>query len=230
MSPRQKPGCRPGYIPHVECRTIVLPWPTVEDISTSLLAASNGKHHRHARPVSRPCDAGWHLRNGNRIRKMAASAACRKFTDKGIHSKTTTFGTGGRYAMPWNGTSVSSSDLEERHRTMPVWECCSGQVPFFDKEGHEVRLMEKASPMRCLLSEISSIDSSSAHPTLKGMFHGGVECAILSSVPMEPTYSLQKTGGYGEGTGYCYAASFRTSYSTGKNVSLASRCRCGRRL
>ena len=39
---------------------------------------------------------------------------------------------------------------------------------FFDKEGHEVGSMEKGIALcGALLSEISSIDSSSAHPALK---------------------------------------------------------------
>lgn len=98
---------------------------------------------------------------------------------------------------------------------------------FSDKEGHEVGSMKKGIALcGALLSAISSIDSSSAHPALKkACFTAAcdVRNPFFGPNGAAHVFAPQKGSrrGYGEGTGCCYAASsdviFRT---TGKDVSL----------
>lgn len=226
-----------------ECRTIVLPVADGgEGMLDVLLAASNGKRItvRAHDPLMQPCDASYGISgDGNTafVEMAAISGLPLVPADKRNPMKTTTFGTGElirdalergclRFVIGLGGSATNDAGLGMLQAL---------GFRFFDKEGHEVGSMEKGIALcGALLSEISSIDSSSAHPTLKRhVSRRRVMYAILSSVPMEqPTYSLPKRSrrGYGEGTGCCYAASFgRHIPHYRQRRILASRCRCGRR-
>lgn len=167
-----------------------------------LLAASNGKRItvRAHDPLMQPCDASYGISgDGNTafIEMAAISGLPLVPADKRNPMKTTTFGTGElirdalergclRFVIGLGGSATNDAGLGMLQAL---------GFRFFDKEGHEVGSMKKGIALcGALLSAISSIDSSSAHPALKRhVSRRRVMYAILSSVPMEqPTYSLPK--------------------------------------
>ena len=111
--------------------------------------------------------------------------------------KTTTFGTGElirdalergclRFVIGLGGSATNDAGLGMLQAL---------GFRFFDKEGHEVGSMKKGIALcGALLSAISSIDSSSAHPALKkACFTTACDVRNPFFVPMEqPTYSLPK--------------------------------------
>ena len=159
-----------------ECRTIVLPVADGgEGMLDVLLAASNGKRItvRAHDPLMQPCDASYGISgDGNTafIEMAAISGLPLVPADKRNPMKTTTFGTGElihdalergclRFVIGLGGSATNDAGLGMLQAL---------GFRFFDKEGHEVGSMEKGIALcGALLSEISSIDSSSAHPALK---------------------------------------------------------------
>lgn len=159
-----------------ECRTIVLPVADGgEGMLDVLLAASNGKRItvRAHDPLMQPCDASYGISgDGNTafVEMAAISGLPLVPADKRNPMKTTTFGTGElirdalergclRFVIGLGGSATNDAGLGMLQAL---------GFRFFDKEGHEVGSMEKGIALcGALLSEISSIDSSSAHPTLK---------------------------------------------------------------
>lgn len=164
---------------HAACperRTIVLPVADGgEGMLDVLLAASNGKRItvRAHDPLMQPCDASYGISgDGNTafVEMAAISGLPLVPADKRNPMKTTTFGTGElirdalergclRFVIGLGGSATNDAGLGMLQAL---------GFRFFDKEGHEVGSMEKGIALcGALLSEISSIDSSSAHPTLK---------------------------------------------------------------
>lgn len=159
-----------------ECRTIVLPVADGgEGMLDVLLAASNGKRItvRAHDPLMQPCDASYGISgDGNTafIEMAAISGLPLVPADKRNPMKTTTFGTGElirdalergclRFVIGLGGSATNDAGLGMLQAL---------GFRFFDKEGHEVGSMEKGIALcGALLSAISSIDSSSAHPALK---------------------------------------------------------------
>lgn len=159
-----------------ECQTIVLPVADGgEGMLDVLLAASNGKRItvRAHDPLMQPCDASYGISgDGNTafIEMAAISGLPLVPADKRNPMKTTTFGTGElirdalerrclRFVIGLGGSATNDAGLGMLQAL---------GFRFFDKEGHEVGSMEKGIALcGALLSEISSIDSSSAHPALK---------------------------------------------------------------
>lgn len=159
-----------------ECRTIVLPVADGgEGMLDVLLAASNGKRItvRAHDPLMQPCDASYGISgDGNTafVEMAAISGLPLVPADKRNPMKTTTFGTGElirdalergclRFVIGLGGSATNDAGLGMLQAL---------GFRFFDKEGHEVGSMEKGIALcGALLSEISSIDSSSAHPALK---------------------------------------------------------------
>ena len=159
-----------------ECRTIVLPVADGgEGMLDVLLAASNGKRItvRAHDPLMQPCDASYGISgDGNTafIEMAAISGLPLVPADKRNPMKTTTFGTGElirdalergclRFVIGLGGSATNDAGLGMLQAL---------GFRFFDKEGREVGSMEKGIALcGALLSAISSIDSSSAHPTLK---------------------------------------------------------------
>lgn len=159
-----------------ECRTIVLPVADGgEGMLDVLLAASNGKRItvRAHDPLMQPCDASYGISgDGNTafVEMAAISGLPLVPADKRNPMKTTTFGTGElirdalergclRFVIGLGGSATNDAGLGMLQAL---------GFRFFDKEGHEVGSMEKGIALcGALLSAISSIDSSSAHPALK---------------------------------------------------------------
>lgn len=159
-----------------ECRTIVLPVADGgEGMLDVLLAASNGKRItvRAHDPLMQPCDASYGISgDGNTvfIEMAAISGLPLVPADKRNPMKTTTFGTGElirdalergclRFVIGLGGSATNDAGLGMLQAL---------GFRFFDKEGHEVGSMKKGIALcGALLSAISSIDSSSAHPALK---------------------------------------------------------------
>ena len=159
-----------------ECRTIVLPVADGgEGMLDVLLAASNGKRItvRAHDPLMQPCDANYGISgDGNTafIEMAAISGLPLVPADKRNPMKTTTFGTGElirdalergclRFIIGLGGSATNDAGLGMLQAL---------GFRFFDKEGHEVGSMKKGIALcGALLSAISSIDSSSAHPALK---------------------------------------------------------------
>lgn len=227
-----------------ECRTIVLPVADGgEGMLDVLLAASNGKRItvRAHDPLMQPCDASYGISgDGNTafIEMAAISGLPLVPADKRNPMKTTTFGTGElirdalerrclRFVIGLGGSATNDAGLGMLQAL---------GFRFFDKEGHEVGSMKKGIALcGALLSAISSIDSSSAHPALKkacftaacdvrNPFFGPNGAAHIFAPPKR---SRRR---YGKGTGYCHAASFgRHIPHYRQRRILASRCRCGRR-
>lgn len=140
-----------------------------------LLAASNGKRItvRAHDPLMQPCDASYGISgDGNTafVEMAAISGLPLVPADKRNPMKTTTFGTGElirdalergclRFVIGLGGSATNDAGLGMLQAL---------GFRFFDKEGHEVGSMEKGIALcGALLSAISSIDSSSAHPALK---------------------------------------------------------------
>ena len=221
-----------------ECQTIVLPVADGgEGMLDVLLAASNGKRItvRAHDPLMQPCDASYGISgDGNTafVEMAAISGLPLVPADKRNPMKTTTFGTGElihdalergclRFVIGLGGSATNDAGLGMLQAL---------GFRFFDKEGHEVGSMEKGIALcGALLSEISSIDSSSAHPALKKA------CFTTACDVRNPFFGPNGAAhvfapGYGEGTGYCHAASFRRHIPHYRQRRiLASRCRCGRR-
>lgn len=159
-----------------ECQTIVLPVADGgEGMLDVLLAASNGKRItvRAHDPLMQPCDASYGISgDGNTafIEMAAISGLPLVPADKRNPMKTTTFGTGElirdalergclRFVIGLGGSATNDAGLGMLQAL---------GFRFFDKEGHEVGSMKKGIALcGALLSAISSIDSSSAHPALK---------------------------------------------------------------
>ena len=128
-----------------ECRTIVLPVADGgEGMLDVLLAASNGKRItvRAHDPLMQPCDASYGISgDGNTAFIEMAAISGLPLVPADKRSATNDAGLGMLQALGFR---------------------------FFDKEGHEVGSMKKGIALcGALLSAISSIDSSSAHPALK---------------------------------------------------------------
>ena len=171
-----------------ECRTIVLPVADGgEGMLDVLLAASNGKRItvRAHDPLMQPCDASYGISgDGNTafVEMAAISGLPLVPADKRNPMKTTTFGTGElirdalergclRFVIGLGGSATNDAGLGMLQAL---------GFRFFDKEGHEVGSMEKGIALcGALLSAISSIDSSSAHPALKKSGKESVHSARL---------------------------------------------------
>lgn len=225
-----------------ECRTIVLPVADGgEGMLDVLLAASNGKRItvRAHDPLMQPCDASYGISgDGNTafVEMAAISGLPLVPADKRNPMKTTTFGTGElirdalergclRFVIGLGGSATNDAGLGMLQAL---------GFRFFDKEGHEVGSMEKGIALcGALLSEISSIDSSSAHPTLKkACFTAAcdVRNPFFGPNGAAHVFAPQKGADADMGTGCCYAASFgRHIPHYRQRRILASRCRCGRR-
>lgn len=169
-------AARGAYVAYPECQTIVLPVADGgEGMLDVLLAASNGKRItvRAHDPLMQLCDTSYGISgDGNTafIEMAAISGLPLVPADKRNPMKTTTFGTGEliRDALEWGclrfiiglgGSATNDAGLGMLQAL---------GFRFFDKEGREVGSMEKGIALcGALLSAISSIDSSSAHPALK---------------------------------------------------------------
>lgn len=159
-----------------ECRTIVLPVADGgEGMLDVLLAASNGKRITVCAhdPLMQPCDASYGISgDGNTafIEMAAISGLPLVPAGKRNPMKTTSFGTGElirdaleqgclRFIIGLGGSATNDAGLGMLQAL---------GFRFFDKEGHEVGSTEKGIALcGALLSEISSVDSSSAHPALR---------------------------------------------------------------
>mgnify|MGYP000789072196 CR=1 FL=1 len=158
------------------CHTSVIPIADGgEGLLDVLITATKGKYitlSAHG-PLMKMAKTHYGLSGNGRtaIIEMAAISGLPLVpADKRNPMKTTTFGTGElihdalergclRFVIGLGGSATNDAGLGMLQAL---------GFRFFDKEGHEVGSMEKGIALcGALLSEISSIDSSSAHPTLK---------------------------------------------------------------